>query len=470
ILLDVGMPRQDGFDVFGQIKAMPQHRETPVIFLSAFKETESVLRAFEMGAVDYLTKPILSPILVARIRSILQHQDLQNELRQRNEELEDSNRLKDEMLSICSHDLRSPLTAIDLICQFLQDSLAGKSGHAPKTLINRIINQSRLARRLVDNLLDLNRIEEGRLVPTPSFFNMRELLAACAEDEMPVLQAREVRLEQQLPPESCLCFGDREMIAQVVRNVLGNAIKFARTRVELVCQVLEPEAGERSTLLVTVRDDGPGIGAEQLPTIYNKFQKGDHQSVGSGLGLFIARKLLEMHGGRVEAQSTPGKGTMLLLTIPNAFTASLLPDLAPHHAARVLILSTSKVNGQVLESMLVEAGLLHVDLAGVDDGTGRPAAPPDVLVVDAMEADRDLLAALAQALPAGLACPRVVLGNAQEAAALPCTLQEGMVRLEPPLNPLTYLRAVEQALAPLAAPDAGPAPVSGGAMGQEHGR
>lgn len=102
ILLDIGMPRMDGFEVFARLRAPGPNESTPVIFLTAFRETDAIVRAFEMGAADVLGKPLISPILTARIRAILDTQDLQQQLLQRNVELETTNRLKDEMVSICS--------------------------------------------------------------------------------------------------------------------------------------------------------------------------------------------------------------------------------------------------------------------------------------------------------------------------------------------------------------------------------
>lgn len=364
ILLDVGMSQMDGFSVFERIRKSGPNQGTPVIFLTAFKETETILRAFEMGAADVLGKPLISPILIARIRAILDTQDLQRQLHQRNEELEASNRLKDEMLSICSHDLRSPLSAIDLICQFLQEE---RSKQSKAVLVNRIVNQSRLARRLVDNLLDLNRIEEGMLVPTPSFFRIRDLIASCADDEAPMMQARGLKLEHALPEESLLCFADREMIAQVLRNLLGNAIKFTSSAVTLATRMRGADNPEGGSIEIAISDDGTGIPAEELPNIFDKYRKGDQRSLGSGLGLFISRKMLELHGGTIEVSSAPGKGARFTLTLPNVFPVTALPDLSAMTDAHVLVLSASKQNALLLEGILVEGGLVHVSKDSVPD-------------------------------------------------------------------------------------------------------
>lgn len=455
ILLDVGMAPLDGFAAFARIRLTGPNRVTPVIFLTAFKETETILQAFEMGAADVLGKPLISPILIARIRAILDTQDLQQQLRQRNEDLEASNRLKDEMLSICSHDLRSPLSAIDLICQFLQEALDGRNTGAQSLLVNRIVNQSRLARRLVDNLLDLNRIEEGMLVPTPSFFRLRDLLAACAEDEVPMLQARGIKLVQTLPGEHLLCFGDREMIAQVVRNILGNAIKFTRGEVTLAVRATGEHDPRGGGVEIVIADDGPGIPPQELPTIFDKYRKADQRSLGSGLGLFISRKMIELHGGRIEAAADPGQGARFTMTLPNVFPVSVLPDLSEIEVGRVLVLSGSKQNALLLEGILIEAGLVHVSKEWTPDSDRREALP-HLLVVDAEAPPHEMLGQIASQVKAvGIKPAWLFIGSEAETAALTGWIDGEPQRLDAPLNPLDYLKRVESLLGGQgAAPDA----------------
>ena len=112
ILLDLAMPEMDGFEIMSRLQADPNTADIPVIFLSAYQEASYILKAFDLGATDFIGKPIISPILTARIRQIIKSRSLEKELRLRNTELVDTNRLKDELLSICSHDLRAPLSAI----------------------------------------------------------------------------------------------------------------------------------------------------------------------------------------------------------------------------------------------------------------------------------------------------------------------------------------------------------------------
>lgn len=454
VLLDIGMPRMNGFEVFSRLRAPGPNQTTPVIFLTAFRETDAIVQAFEMGAADVLGKPLISPILTARIRSILDTQDLQRELRQRNDELETTNRLKDEMVSICSHDLRSPLSAIDLICQFLNESLEDRSKHSAPVLVNRIINQSRLARRLVDNLLDLNRIEEGKLLPTPSFFRLRELLAACAEDEVPLLQARGIKLTANFPPEDLLCFGDREMIAQIVRNVLGNAIKFSRSQVTLDAQAPPVGADTAGQISLIVSDDGAGIPAEDVDFVFEKYRKSDMRTLGSGLGLFISRKMVELHHGRIEAWSKPGQGARFTVTLPHVVAAGALPDLSGLTDSRVLVLSASKANALLLEGVLIEAGLIHVTKEWSQDPYA-PSSLPHIVVADAQAPHLERIAQVGRAMKEqGVKAVWLLLGSPGEAAAVERLVDGSYERLDAPVNPLSYLLRIEALLGRAGSADA----------------
>ena len=233
VLLDVMMPDIDGFEVNSVLKADPNTADTPVIFLTSTQETDSVVRAYESGAVDFIAKPINSAVLTARMQAVLQRIRLENELRLRNQELEELNRFKDEMISVCSHDLRAPLAAIDVICQGLAQLHGAEDQVEGKRQVDKIINQSRMARRLVENLLDYDKIEEGMLIPSPSFFQVRDFLELCAEQEQPLIQAKQFEFSVNLPEADIIGFGDRELLAQAVRNILGNAIKYAGSKIDL---------------------------------------------------------------------------------------------------------------------------------------------------------------------------------------------------------------------------------------------
>ncbi len=449
ILLDLAMPGMDGFEVMTHLRENPATAEIPVIFLSAYQETEYILKAFALGATDFIAKPIISPVLTARIRHLIETRRLQTELRRSNGELVNTNRLKDELLSICSHDLRAPLNAIELICQFLSDAAHGTEAQTPADLINRIVSQTRLARRLVENLLDLNRIEEGRLIPAPSFFPVEELLRSCVDDALPTLQARKLRHTLELPPELLLCFGDREMIAQVLHNILNNAGKYAQSRIDVRADVEALSAESGGQLVLSVADDGRGIPAAQQHSIFEKYAKLEAQGSGSGLGLYISRQMVELHHGHIAVQSQPGQGTRFVVTLPHVFQVAQLPDLAACQQHRVLVASASKPTAQLLESVLIEAGMIEVSQVGTAAQVERLAGQgaPALAVLDVQS---ELLAGqLLERLTQAASRPAWILyGEPGDTGRFAQRLRGPSAQLQRPLNPLVYLRQVRRLLEP----------------------
>lgn len=386
ILLDLAMPMMDGFQVLRELRETPGNQETPVIFLSAFQDTEYILKAFELGATDFLSKPIISPVLIARIHTLLQTQALKNQLQQSNQSLVSANRLKDELLSIVSHDLRSPLSAIELLCQFLQDSVDGQSEQSQEELIHRILNQSRLSRRLVENLLNLNRVEGGILTPNLAFFHMAELISNCAEDEGPIFEAGKIEFQLNLPDEEMVCYGDREMIAQVIRNVLGNAIKYAESTVSLNCKLINYTQSEGGGIEVTIRDDGEGVPPEQRAMIFEKYGKGDRRSGGSGLGLYISKRMVDLHGGEISMNSEPGSHAEFVIKLPNLFKPEHIPQLSEIYDCPVAVLSPYTAGAELLEGLMVEGGMVQVETRVVEQGVSMEplSFTPKIIVLDAV--------------------------------------------------------------------------------------
>lgn len=383
ILLDVMMPDMDGFEVNAVLKADPETVDIPVIFLTSSQDTENVVRAYESGAVDFISKPINSAVLAARMQAILQRIGLENEIRLRNQELEELNRFKDEMISVCSHDLRAPLAAIDVICQRLAGMWGDQAGEEQKRQLDKIINQSRMARRLVENLLDYDKFEEGVLVPTPSFFQLKKFLELCAEQEQPLIQARNIDFQVELPDDDIIAFADRELLAQAVRNVLGNATKYAAGVISLSVEIVDLTPGSGGKLNISITDDGPGIESKQVANIFQKYAKADPQASGSGLGLYISRKAVELQGGDVSVESGGGT-TTFTLQLPHVYHSGQLPDLSDISECRGMVISSDKITAKLVESILLEAGMLYVttrvsDLAEPDFFQGPL---PDFVIID----------------------------------------------------------------------------------------
>ena len=224
-------------------------------------------------------------------------------------------RAREEIVAIVSHDLRSPLTAIGMQATLLRRGAQGDDEASARLRegVDRIRRAADRMNALIRDLLDLSKIEAGRFSVEARREELDEVLDGATLVLRPLATAKGIELTEQrvdTPP----VFADRERIAQVLFNLVGNAIKFT------------PEGGhvtlraERrgDEVAISVADDGPGIPADQLPHVFDRYWRAGGERESSGLGLFIAKGIVEAHGGRIEARSKPGVGTVLTFTVPVA--------------------------------------------------------------------------------------------------------------------------------------------------------
>jgi signal transduction histidine kinase len=228
-------------------------------------------------------------------------------------------RARDDLLAIVSHDLRNPIHAIYMAATFLLDVLPEQSDMADIALSRRqaevIRRSARRGNTLIGDLLDVTRIEDGRLTVNAQPVEAAELLTEAIHDATPLAQQKELRLESFSPDPLPVVAADRSRIAQVFSNLLGNAIKF--TPPGGAIRVDARVDGDR--LHFSVSDSGPGITAEHLPHLFDRYwQARETQQLGTGLGLFIARGITEAHGGQLWAESEPGVGATFHFTLPLA--------------------------------------------------------------------------------------------------------------------------------------------------------
>jgi signal transduction histidine kinase len=240
------------------------------------------------------------------------------ELREANARLTELDRMKDEFVSTVSHELRTPLTSIRSFTEILHDnpqlSLAER-----ERFLGIVIKETERLTRLIGQVLDVSRLESGRVEWHESLIDMREVIEDTVASTSQLFRERNVRLERNLPSRVPKVRADLDRIVQVVVNLLSNAVKFIepeRGRVEIAV------AEDHGFLRVDVRDNGPGISAEHQGIIFDKFrQAGDPltgKPQGSGLGLYISRRIIEHSGGRIWVSSRLGDGACFSFTLPLA--------------------------------------------------------------------------------------------------------------------------------------------------------
>jgi two-component system, sensor histidine kinase and response regulator len=305
ILLDLMMPEMDGLEVCQRLKAEPLTRQIPVIFLTASNEMEHLMKGFEAGAVDYITKPFNAPELLARVRTHLELKHARQRLRELNDE-------KNEFMGIVAHDLRSPLGTINGFAELLLED-ATMARPEIEDSIRRIRETATRMAEMVQNLLDANRIERGEMALKLAPSDLGALVAAVVEAQRPRALAKNQTLRFQGPTGPVPALIDPSVTVQVIENLVSNAVKYSPPGKNIFVWLLQPAKAIRCE----VRDEGPGLSAEDQTKLFGKFARlsakptgGEHST---GLGLSIVKKLVEAMNGRVWCESEPGRGATFIV-------------------------------------------------------------------------------------------------------------------------------------------------------------
>jgi two-component system sensor histidine kinase/response regulator len=321
IILDVMMPGLDGLAVCRALRAADATRDLPVIFLSARGDLADRVAGLDQGAVDYLVKPFVPEDLLARVRAALRTKDLQDKLRQTNDELRAVDRNRQELVSMLAHDIRGLIGAVSSAVEMARLDLEDQ----PPRDAHRFLDiAERNTTELVDlttNLLDSYRVDEGRLRPR----RQRVDLTSVAEDIVERLagQAAHRSVDLQIvgdPVEVVLA--DRDLVSRVLLNLMTNALKFSpaggRVSVDLEARLTPPVRTPGA--IVAVHDEGPGIPLEDREHLFERFTPlalpGGRRPVGSGLGLAFCRKVVDLMGGEIWVESEPGRGSTFAFTLP----------------------------------------------------------------------------------------------------------------------------------------------------------
>lgn len=318
ILLDVRMPEMDGFELCRLIKTKRVLKNIPVIFITGMGKTENKVKGFELGGVDYVTKPFNKHELLARIKTHLSLSDAKKKLSKQATDLKKENVLKDRLFSIIGHDLRSPLSAIKMQLDFI---LRGIINPTDANFINKTVCNLNAttdeAFNLLDNLLGWAKSESDSLSIIKENVDILNLVEQCARLQKLALETKNIKLQISIP-ENTLVYADMNMIKTVLRNLVSNAIKFTPVDGTIIISAqLEKEFWN-----VSVSDSGVGISEEDLPKVLNTDQhfskEGTEQESGTGLGLILCQDFILKNGGTLWVKSTLGKGSSFTFSVPVA--------------------------------------------------------------------------------------------------------------------------------------------------------
>jgi signal transduction histidine kinase len=272
------------------------------------------IREAGLSAVRSETQRVLAEEYARHLEQVVEQRTA--ELSQAYDDLKELDRLKTELVNTVSHELRTPLTAIRGYAEFLEDEIAGPINETQLEYVNHITANSKRLQRLVDDLLDLARLEVGTFRLEVGSSDLGRAVEEVVASVQPIADSRAIQLATCLPPEPVVAMADANRIEQVLTNLLTNAIKFTPPNGHVKLTVDKKEDAWE----FVVEDDGIGIPADKLPHIFDKFYQVDGTSTrvagGVGLGLSIAKALVEAHGGRIDAESQVGKGTAFRFSLP----------------------------------------------------------------------------------------------------------------------------------------------------------
>jgi len=355
ILLDVQMPDMNGFDVAQIIKSREKSRFIPVIFLSAIsKEDAYVFKGYSMGAVDYVFKPFNPDVLRSKVAVFvdlylkqqqlrqqsellaesqrreleLQHRtelleteaksaaklaELNEELHTRQIELEQAMGVRNRFYASMSHELRTPINAVIGYSTLLIDNIYGPLNEKQREGLQRTLKAARHLLELVNDVLDLSKIEAGKIELALQPVNIEALIEDLFVTVRPLADEFETSLSFEHPSELPTVVTDPRRVRQILLNLLSNAIKFGMQKpIRVVCNRCE-DGG----VLIEVVDQGEGISEEDQSRIFEEFvQVSPTQQPGTGLGLPISRRLAALLDGSLEVESTPGQGSVFSLRLP----------------------------------------------------------------------------------------------------------------------------------------------------------
>ncbi len=348
ILMDVQMPEMDGFETAELIRGIETLKHIPIIFLTASMDSHvHIFKGYKAGAVDYMIKPFSPEILKAKvavfaelykknyellrqkeemerlIRDLTNQKRIENELIERKniaekatQKAEESANLKDAFLSIISHEIRTPLNAI---LGFSNVLLKGKLGATEKEYVGIVKTAGENLLTIINDTIDMSMIEAGTMTFTENNFSIREIFQKINIMFEEKAEEKNLALLFTIDKDvQDILVGDQTRLIQIINNLISNAIKFTeKGTINVRVRVFK---NENSLLEFSVTDTGIGISADNLDTIFNRFkQVEDHNNRkhgGLGLGLAIAKRLVDIQGGAMTVESKLNEGSTFAFSIP----------------------------------------------------------------------------------------------------------------------------------------------------------
>ena len=308
VLLDLMMPGIDGYEVTKRVRQNTALPFIPILLITAH-DSPNVAQGLDLGADDFIRKPVTVDELLARVRSLLR-------LKHSIDERDEIARQRQDFVSRLTHDLRTPLVAADRMLLLFQEGALGNLSDQMQEVIEIMARSNSNLLAMVNTLLEVYRFEAGRKTLAFQPVNVSQLLEEVSEELSSLAAQKELAVNLDLGEESGFSkvMGDRLELHRLFTNLIGNAIKFTDTG--SVSIRITPATASDEYITVEVADTGPGIPPEEQATLFERFRQGSHKSSGSGLGLYLSRRIVEAHQGTILMNSEVGKGSVFTVRLP----------------------------------------------------------------------------------------------------------------------------------------------------------
>jgi signal transduction histidine kinase len=314
ILLDVMMPEMDGYEFTRRIRQNQQLPFIPILLITAH-DSISVVEGLDAGADDFIRKPVDADELQARVRSLLR-------LKHSIDERDHMASLRQDFVSRFTHDLRTPLAAANRILKLLREGRFFEVSPDIEQIFTTMITSNDDLLHMVNSLLEVYRYEADCKQINFDKINILDLVRDVVQELTPLAEEKELILKSNLDnlensstekTEFYTIFADRIEIKRVLTNLIGNAIKFTTTGFIEVDLQLNSETAQ-----IKIKDTGSGIAPEEKAILFERFRPGKHKNSGSGLGLYLSRRIIEAHLGSINVESESGNGSTFTINLPKS--------------------------------------------------------------------------------------------------------------------------------------------------------
>lgn len=304
-LLDVMMPEMSGFELAKKIKDTPHNNNTPIIFVSALSDSHNKLQGYDLGSFAYIEKPYDVKMIKSQIFNILKNQKVQ--------EIITSN--KESFLATVAHDLKTPISAGINALNLLLNQNLGELEEPQQEIIEDILNSTKFMQDMVENVLCKNKIETDKISISKNVYSIKELIEHCIELTKYILIPKKQKIQFKCNIDNALLPFDFVEMKRAVHNLIANASEYSPNGSNIIIKIFN----EGSNIAISVQDFGKGIDLAHQQDVFSQYMSfaKKYKRVGSGLGLYITKKIIEAHDGEITLKSKLNCGTTITIKLPN---------------------------------------------------------------------------------------------------------------------------------------------------------